>query len=287
MRWEGERESDRVEDRRRMTPVRGGLALGGTGILLVLLFSMLTGADPAQLIEVANSVQVGAGQGAPEPGPMGAPADAGGRFAAVVLGSTEDVWTGLLANRGARDEPPRLVLFSGAVQSACGFAEAAVGPFYCPADSQVYLDLTFFDELAQRFGAPGEFARAYVIAHEIGHHVQNQLGISSQVSGMQRRLSREQANELSVRLELQADCFAGVWGNIANRERDWLEPGDVEQGLAAAAAIGDDTLQRRAGGAVQPESWTHGSSQMRGRWLRRGLDSGDIEACDTFSAQAL
>jgi uncharacterized protein len=287
MRWEGERESDRVEDRRRMTPARGGLALGGTGLLLVLLFSMLTGADPAQLIEVANSVQVGSGQGAGEAGPVGAPADQGGRFVAVVLGSTEDVWSGLFANQASTYKPPRLVLFSGAVQSACGFAEAAVGPFYCPADSQVYLDLTFFDELEQRFGAPGEFARAYVIAHEVGHHVQNQLGISGKVSGMQRQVSRAEGNELSVRLELQADCFAGVWGKIANRERNWLEPGDVEQGLAAAAAIGDDTLQRRSGGAVQPESWTHGSSQMRGRWLRRGLDSGKIDACNTFAAEAL
>ncbi len=287
MRWEGERESDRVEDRRRITPARGGLALGGTGLLLVLLFSMLSGADPAELIEVANRVQVGAAQGAGAAGPVGAPSDPGGRFVAVVLGSTEDVWSGLFADRASTYKPPRLVLFSGAVQSACGFAEAAVGPFYCPADSQVYLDLTFFEELEQRFGAPGEFARAYVIAHEVGHHVQNQLGISGKVAGMQRQLSRADANALSVRLELQADCLAGVWGKIANRERDWLEPGDVEQGLAAAAAIGDDTLQRRAGGAVQPESWTHGSSHMRGHWLRRGLDSGKIDACDTFSAEAL
>lgn len=285
MRWKGGRESDRVEDRRGMSPARGGMVLGGGGILLVLLFAMLTGTDPSQLIEIANSVQVDQGQA--EPGPVGAPADEGGRFAAVVLASTEDVWSELFSQAGSRYQPPQLVLFSGAVQSACGFAEAAVGPFYCPTDSQVYLDLTFFDELEQRFGAPGEFARAYVIAHEIGHHVQNQLGISAKVQGMQQRLSREEANELSVRVELQADCLAGVWGKVANRERNWLEPGDVESGLAAAAAIGDDTLQRRSGGAVQPESWTHGSSQMRGRWLRRGLDSGKLEDCDTFNAGAL
>jgi hypothetical protein len=285
MRWRGGRESDQVEDRRGMSPVRGGMALGGGGLLLVLLFAMLTGSDPTQLLEIANSVQVGEGQG--EPGPVGTPADEGGRFASVVLASTEDVWSGLFADRASHYRAPRLVLFSGAVHSACGLAEAAVGPFYCPADSHVYLDLTFFDELAQRFGAPGEFARAYVIAHEIGHHVQKQLGISSKVLGEQRRLSREDANELSVRLELQADCLAGVWGKLANRERNWLEPGDVEQGLAAAAAIGDDTLQRRSGGTVQPESWTHGSSQMRSRWLRRGLDSGKLEACDTFSAETL
>jgi len=287
MRWKGERESDQVEDRRGMRVGRGGMALGGGGILLVLLFAILTGTDPTQLLDTVSQVQVGEGSGSGEPAPVGAPADEGGRFAAVVLASTEDAWSQVFADGNQRYQPPRLVLFSGAVQSACGFAEAAVGPFYCPSDSQVYLDLAFFDELDQRFGAPGDFARAYVIAHEIGHHVQNQLGVSSKVSGMQRRVSREDANELSVRLELQADCFAGVWGKIANRERQWLEPGDVEEGLAAAAAIGDDTLQRRTGSAVQPESWTHGSSQMRGRWLRRGLDSGDIDACDTFAAEAL
>lgn len=288
MRWKGERESDRVEDRRGMSVGRGGMALGGGGLLLVLLFAMLTGTDPTQLLDTVSQVQVGEGSSpSGEPAPVGAPSDEGGRFAAVVLASTEDAWSQVFAERNTRYQPPRLVLFSGAVQSACGFAEAAVGPFYCPPDSQVYLDLTFFDELDQRFGAPGDFARAYVIAHEVGHHVQNQLGVSSNVSGMQQRLSREDANELSVRLELQADCLAGVWGHIANRERQWLEPGDVEEGLAAAAAIGDDTLQSRSGHTVQPESWTHGSSQMRGRWLRRGLDSGDIDACDTFSAEAL
>jgi hypothetical protein len=283
MRWKGERESDQIEDRRGMSVGRGGIALGGGGLLLVLLFALLTGTDPTQLLETVSQVQVGEGSSG-QPAPVGAPSDESGRFAAVVLGSTEDAWSEVFAGRNQRYQPPRLVLFSGAVQSACGFAEAAVGPFYCPSDSQVYLDLSFFDELDQRFGAPGDFARAYVIAHEVGHHVQNLLGISSKVSAMQGRTSREGANALSVRLELQADCFAGVWGKIANRERDWLEPGDVEEGLAAAAAIGDDTLQRKAGGAVQPESWTHGSSEMRGRWLRRGLESGDIDACDTFSS---
>ena len=282
MRWKGERESDQVEDRRGMGLPRGGIALGGGGLLLVVVFALLTGTDPTQLLDAATQVQVDTG--AREPGPVGAPADESGRFAAVVLASTEDAWSPVFAARGSRYQPPRLVLFTGAVESACGFAEAAVGPFYCPADSQVYLDLSFFDELEQRFGAPGDFARAYVIAHEVGHHVQNLLGVSSQVSDAQRRGSREAANQLSVRLELQADCFAGVWGKLANRERDWLEPGDVEEGLAAAAAIGDDTLARRAGGAIQPESWTHGSSALRGRWLRRGLESGDIDACDTFKS---
>ena len=267
MRWKGERESDQVEDRRRLGRPRGGLAIGGGGLLLVLLIALLTGTDPTQLLDVATRVEVGTGPS--ESGPVGSPEDEGGRFAAVVLASTEDAWSQVFAARGGRYAPPRLVLFSGAVESACGFAEAAVGPFYCPADSQVYLDLTFFDDLERRFGAPGDFARAYVIAHEVGHHVQSLLGVSTRDS---------------VRLELQADCFAGVWGRIANRERDWLEPGDLEEGLAAAAAIGDDTLQRRSGGAIQPESWTHGSARMRATWLRRGLETGDIDACDTFSA---
>jgi len=179
------------------------------------------------------------------------------------------------------------VLFSDAVRSACGTAESAVGPFYCPRDSQVYVDLSFFQELSDRFGAPGDFARAYVIAHEVGHHVQNLLGIADRVTAAQQNGSREQANELSVKMELQADCFAGVWGERANRQRKWLEPGDVEGGLAAAAAIGDDTLQRQAGRAVQPESWTHGSSEMRVHWLRAGLDSGDMSKCDTFGDGAL
>jgi hypothetical protein len=285
MRWKGERESDQVEDRRGLGRPRGGLALGGGGILLVLLFAVLTGTDPTQLLDAVT--QVGVETGPFESGSMGSPNDEGGRFAAVVLASSEDAWSQVFASRGERYDPPRLVLFSGAVDSACGFAEAAVGPFYCPADAQVYLDLEFFAELEQRFGAPGDFAQAYVIAHEVGHHVQNLLGVSKKVSSLQQRGSREEANALSVRLELQADCFAGVWGKIANRARDWLEPGDVEEGLAAAAAIGDDTLQRRSRGAIQPESWTHGSSQMRGRWLRHGLESGDIDACDTFSSDAL
>jgi uncharacterized protein len=289
MRWEGERESSEVEDRRGMRIPRGGALIGGGGLVLVLLFSMLTGADPRQVLEIAQGVSnVGAGApGEPQSGPMGAPADETGRFAAVVLGSTEDVWGEIFAEKGRRYERPRLVLFSDAVESACGTAQSAVGPFYCPNDSQVYLDLSFFQELEQRFGAPGDFARAYVIAHEIGHHVQNQLGLAEKVSEAQRRGSREEANALSVRLELQADCLAGVWGNRANRERNWLDPGDIEAGLAAAQAIGDDTLQRKAGGTVQPESWTHGSSAMRQRWLRAGLDSGDLDACQTFDDKPL
>jgi len=283
MKWEGERESDQVEDRRGMSLGRGGVAIGGGGLLLILLFSALTGTNPQQVVEIVQGVsQVGSAP-AQESGPMGAPTDETGKFAAVVLGSTEDVWTEVFAERGQQYERPKLVLFSDAVQSACGTAESAVGPFYCPRDSQVYVDLTFFQELERRFGAPGDFARAYVIAHEVGHHVQNLLGLADKVSEAQQRGSREQANELSVRMELQADCFAGVWGNRANQDRKWLEPGDVESGLAAAQAIGDDTLQRQAGGRVQPESWTHGSSAQRVKWLKTGLNSGRLEDCDTFA----
>ena len=286
MKWEGERESEEVEDRRGMGIGRGGAAIGGGGLLLVLLISVLTGTDPTQVLQLVT----GGGNAAAPPeqsGKMGAPGDETGKFASVVLASTEDVWTEVFSQRGQRYEKPHLVLFSDAVRSACGTAESAVGPFYCPRDSQVYVDLSFFQELSDRFGAPGDFARAYVIAHEVGHHVQNLLGIADRVTAAQQNGSREQANELSVKMELQADCFAGVWGERANRQRKWLEPGDVEGGLAAAPAIGDDTLQRQAGRAVQPESWTHGSSEMRVHWLRAGLDSGDMSKCDTFGDGAL
>jgi uncharacterized protein len=287
MKWEGERESDQVEDRRGMSLGRGGAAIGGGAVLLILLFSALTGTDPRQMLEIAQGVSDVASGPQEQSGKLGAPSDEGGRFAAVVLASTEDAWGEIFSERGKRYEPPRLVLFDDAVQSACGTAQSAVGPFYCPNDSQVYLDLTFFRELEQRFGAPGDFARAYVIAHEVGHHVQNLLGIADKVSSAQRGGSGGEANELSVRMELQADCLAGVWGKRANQDRKWLEPGDVEAGLAAAAAIGDDTLQREAGGAVQPESWTHGSSAMRVKWLRKGLETGDLAACDTFGSGSL
>ncbi len=242
MKWRGERESDAVEDRRGIGLGRGGALIGGGGLVLILLFSALTGTDPRQVLEIAQGVSQ-VGDEPAQSGPMGAPADETGKFAAVVLASTEDVWSEIFAERHQSYERPRLVLFSEAVRSACGAAQSAVGPFYCPEDSQVYLDLTFFQDLERRFGAPGDFARAYVIAHEVGHHVQNLLGLMERVAAAQRRFSREQANELSVRLELQADCFAGVWGGRANRERAWLEPGDVEAGLAAAAAIGDDTVR--------------------------------------------
>jgi predicted metalloprotease len=280
VRWGGRRASEQVEDRRGLPVGRGGVAIGGGGLLLLLAFAVLTGQNPLELIDVVSQPQVSVDGG---PGaPTGAPADEQGRFAAVVLASTEDVWRAQLARRGGEYALPTLVLFSDAVRSACGFGSAAVGPFYCPRDAKIYLDLSFFRDLADRFGAPGDFARAYVIAHEVGHHVQNLLGISEKVQDAQRRSAPADAAALSVRLELQADCFAGVWGHDAGRDADLLEPGDVEEGLAAAAAIGDDRLQRRGQGHVVPETWTHGSSAMRVRWLRRGLETGDPGACDTF-----
>ena len=273
--WRGRRQSGNVEDRRGMRP--GGLAVGGgIGTLLVVLaISLLTGTDPS---EVVQSIQPGG-----EAAPVGTPIDdEASQFVRVIVADTEDTWSQLLPQLGRPYENPTLVLFEQMVASACGTASSAVGPFYCPLDSKVYLDLSFFRELDQRFGAPGDFAAAYVIAHEVGHHVQNQLGISSEVQAQRQRLSESEGNQLSVRLELQADCFAGVWANRAETQRDLLESGDVEEGLGAAAAIGDDRLQRRSQGTVVPESFTHGSSDQRVAWFRRGLDSGDPRACDTF-----
>ena len=287
MKWRGERQSDQVEDRRGMTPARGGMAIGGGAALLVLLFALFTGQDPRQLLDMIGGGEAGVDPAASAAAPTGAPADEGGQFAATVLGSTEDVWSEIFAAQGQRYRKPTLVLFSDAVASACGTASAAVGPFYCPADQKVYLDLSFYELLSQRFGAPGDFAQAYVVAHEVGHHVQQLLGIADQVTAAQQRASEAEANGLSVRMELQADCLAGVWGYHANRTRQLLEPGDVEEGLRAAAAIGDDMMQRQSTGRVRPESWTHGSSEMRVRWLRQGLSTGDPDQCDTFKTERL
>ena len=288
MRWQDQRQSDNVEDRRGMGGPRRGIALSGGGILLLLAVAFLTGENPIQLLEAVSgpSVSVGPG-GESESAQTGAPSDQLGQFSAAVLGSTEDVWGSIFSDGGRRYPAPTLVLFSDSVESACGFTSAAVGPFYCPVDSKVYLDLSFFAELDRKFGAPGDFARAYVIAHEVGHHVQNLLGVSDKVRAAQQRGSQEDANALSVRLELQADCLAGVWANQAGRTAKLLEPGDLEQGLTAASAIGDDQLQRRAQGYTVPESWTHGSSAMRVHWLRRGMQSGRVEDCDTFAAEDL
>jgi len=257
-------------------------ALGCGGLLIVIVIALVAGVDPREILGLLG----GSGQVSTEPGlppATGTPTDQLGQFASVVLADTETRWGEIFAASGARYEPPTLVLFEQAVESACGFSTSATGPFYCPLDHKVYLDLSFFDELDRRFGASGDFASAYVIAHEVGHHVQNLQGLSDQVRRAQERAgSQEEANALSVRLELQADCLAGVWGHHANRERDFIEPGDFEEGLRAASAIGDDRLQRGSRGTVQPESFTHGSAEQRASWLKRGLQSGDASACDTF-----
>ncbi|MBI3356424.1 MAG: zinc metallopeptidase [Nitrospirae bacterium] len=287
MRIEGQRESDNVEDRRGMGPARIGRA-GGLGIgtiVLALAVSYFTGANPLTIINMFSGVESMVDAPTPSaPGPTGAPSDQLGKFASIVLADTETTWRSLL---GPRYEDPRMVLFPGAVQSVCGTTSSAVGPFYCPGDHKVYLDFSFFNEMAQRLGAPGDFAQAYVIAHEVGHHVQNLMGISAKVTRLQHQASEREGNALSVRTELQADCFAGVWGYHAKRERDLIESGDFEEGLRAASAIGDDRLQKMSRGHVQPESWTHGSSEQRMTWLRRGLESGDPSACNTFESHQL
>lgn len=250
---------------------RGAAIGGGAGVLLLLAFVLL-GGDPSELVEFA------AEEGAPPAGPA---ADEASEFARHILGSTEETWETVFARRGESYRAPTLVLFDDAVQSACGFGTAATGPFYCPPDRRVYLDLSFFRDLA-RMGGAGDFARAYVIGHEVGHHVQNLVGTSDRVRRLQARAAPADRNALAVLLELQADCYAGLWAHHANRSGTYLEPRDVEEGLRAAAAIGDDRLQRRAGRRVQPESFTHGSSAERVRWLRTGLETGSLEACDTF-----
>lgn len=283
MRWESGGRSNNIEDRRGMG---GARMIGGGGIgmlLLVLAISFVSGRNPLELMQQVDSVAP-AGDSVPA-GP--APADdPQAQFVSFVLSETEDTWNRIFAENGGRYEEPVLVLFDGSVSSACGAATAAVGPFYCPADRKIHLDMSFFRELDTRFGAPGDFARAYVVAHEVGHHVQTLLGVSSKVNQARSRLSESDANELSVRQELQADCYAGVWGHHVNR-KDLLDPGDVDEGLRAAAAIGDDRLQKQGQGYVTPESWTHGSSEQRQRWLRKGLQSGDISQCDTFAAGTL
>ncbi len=285
MRWEGREGSSNVEDRRGMRMPGGrGTGFGCIGLLVVLGISLLTGADPRQLLSLLGIVEQMVPQQAPatQQAPVGqAPADdPQAKFIGVVLKDTENTWNTVFQRSGKSYSEPTLVLFDGQVASACGMASAAVGPFYCPLDSKVYLDLGFFRELDRRFGAPGDFAQAYVVAHEVGHHVQNLLGVSDQVQAAQQRArSKEEANALSVLLELQADCFAGVYGHL---NQQVLDPGDVEEGLRAAAAIGDDTIQRQSQGHVAPESWTHGSSEMRQRWFRQGLQSGDPASCDTF-----
>ncbi|HEX2460315.1 MAG TPA: neutral zinc metallopeptidase [Vicinamibacterales bacterium] len=273
MRWRGRAGSGNIEDRRGMgmaLPVGGGIG----GLVLLLLFSMLTGQNPIDYIDTSSPQQTSGTSGVPGDDPQA-------EFVSVVLADTEDTWNEIFAQRGSTYPAPTLVLFTEATQSACGVGQSAMGPFYCPTDRKVYLDLSFFHDLETRFGAPGDFAQAYVVAHEVGHHVQTVTGLSDRLARARQSGSEREANALSVRQELQADCYAGVWGHYAAR-RGLLEPGDAEEGLQAAAAIGDDRLQRQTQGRVVPESFTHGSSEERVRWLRRGLDSGNVEACDTF-----
>ena len=273
MKWQGRAGSSNVEDRRGM---RMGLPIGGGigGLVLLLLFSALTGQNPADIINSGEPTETSGTTGVREDDPQA-------EFITVVLKDTEDTWTEVFRERGQQYQPPVLVLFTDATQSACGVGQAAMGPFYCPADQKVYLDLSFFHDLDERFGAPGDFARAYVVAHEVGHHLQTLSGLSERVAAARQQGGREQANALSVRQELQADCYAGVWGHH-QAKRGLLEPGDAEEGLRAAAAIGDDRLQKQSQGRVVPESFTHGSSEQRMMWLRRGLESGRVESCDTF-----
>lgn len=282
MRWEGRRESQNVEDRRGM---RFGRAGGiGLGTIVLALVAAYFGVDPSVVLQGVQPTEQQGEQGPYQETPEEAQLR---KFVSTTLADTEDAWGALFTAAGRTYEAPTLVMFSGAVQSACGTAQAAVGPFYCPGDRQVYIDLSFYQELQNRFGAPGDFAQAYVVAHEVGHHVQTLLGISDRNMAARQRASDAEANALSVRQELQADCFAGIWAHNADRSRQLLEAGDIEEGLNAAAAIGDDRLQKQSQGYVAPESFTHGSSEQRVRWFKRGFESGTIEACDTFATRNL
>ena len=281
MRLDEEQESQNIEDRRGRGVSRG-IAGGGIGTLVIILLALFFGFDPRMLlqgnVQETNFPQAPAPQ-SQQPGGE----DEMRQFVARVLGSTERTWSEIFQAAGRTYQKPTLVLFSDAVESACGFAQAAAGPFYCGEDQKVYIDLSFYRDLRQRFQAPGDFAQAYVIAHEIGHHVQNLLGIMRKVQSLQSRSGEREANALSVRLELQADCLAGIWANYAHRERNILEEGDIEEGLNAAAQIGDDRMQKRARGYVVPEGFTHGSAQQRVHWFGRGIQSVDLKQCDTFA----
>ncbi len=281
MRWKTGRRSSNVEDKRSVRMTGGKFKGGGIGIILLALVGMYFGIDPSVILN-SNLVD-GGGSGQQSSMQTNPEEDRLADFVSVVLADTEDTWETIFREEGGAYEKPRLVLFTGAVQSACGYAQSATGPFYCPADRKVYIDLGFYSELKNNLKAPGDFAQAYVISHEIGHHVQNLLGINGKVQAKRATLSATDYNKLSVKLELQADCFAGVWANHANRVRNILEPGDVEEALNAASMIGDDALQKKSRGYVVPDSFTHGSSKQRVHWFREGLDNGDIRLCNTFN----
>lgn len=285
MRWKGARSSSNVEDRRG-GGVSRGMKGGGLGVIILALVAMYFGIDPSLFLNQGAVVTQGPSTVAP--GPVGkGQEDELAQFVSVVLADTEDTWHALFRGMGMRYEEPTLVLFSGSVRSACGFAEAAMGPFYCPGDQKVYIDLGFYRDLKTRHQSPGDFAQAYVIAHEIGHHVQNLLGISDKVEQLRRRVGKADANRLSVMLELQADCLAGVWANHADRTRQILERGDIREALNAASNIGDDRLQKQSRGYVTPESFTHGTSEQRVRWFTQGIRSGELDSCDTFAEDSL
>ena len=282
----GRRQSSNIEDRRGMRPVRTGVGLSIGGVLFLLVLSLL-GVNPLPFLGMATKQPEVQMQQTDQPYQESAEEANLRELTAVVLADTEDTWGALLPQYNVQYVEPTLVLFNGVVESGCGTAQSAMGPFYCPLDQKVYIDMSFYNDLSQRFGAPGDFAQAYVIAHEVGHHVQNLVGTAQRVREAQERVGEVEANGLSVRMELQADCFAGVWANHAARSRQLLEAGDVEEGLNAASAIGDDRLQRQAQGHVVPDAFTHGSSEQRVRWFRKGLEAGTPEACDTFNAKDL
>jgi uncharacterized protein len=290
MRLDDERESDNVEDMRGASGLPMGRGLSVGALVIALAGSYFFGIDPRVVLGLLDGNPTVAHAPRPEPGqPPQHPRadDQKAVFVSRVLASTEDAWTAIFSASGKRYPPPKLVLFTGSFPTACGQGQAAAGPFYCPGDRKVYIDLRFYQLMRERFHVAGDFAQAYVIAHEVGHHVQNLLGITDQLDAKRGRISREAYNALSVRLELQADCFAGVWANRTERSKHFLDPGDVEGALKAATAIGDDTLQQQSSGHVVPESFTHGTSAQRVRWLRRGLDSGDLKACNTFNTAQL
>jgi len=283
MKWRGGRRSSNIEDRRGAKP-RGGLVGGGLGTIVLVLIAMYFGVDPTFLLQGIQTSSVPSSAGT-TPTAEDLKNDPLADMVSVVIADTEDVWHEIFASLGRRYEEPTLVMFTGATRSACGLGQAAMGPFYCPADRKAYIDLSFYEDMRRRFNAPGDFAQAYVIAHEIGHHVQNLLGISGEVRRAQAGVSKTEANQLSVRLELQADCFAGVWASRADKARGILEAGDVDEALNAASAIGDDRLQRQSRGTVVPESFTHGTSEQRRRWFTTGLRSGNPDSCETFGSK--
>ncbi len=301
MKWENNRQSDNIEDRRSQPGGggmfggggrrRGGKGIGLGTIAVAFIAAWIFGINPMTILGFlggAGDLMPSQTQSAPSNStPTGRPADEMGQFVAAVLGGTEDAWGAVFRQGGAQYEPPRLVMFRGSTQTACGQGQAAMGPFYCPADRKVYIDLSFYETLKRQLGAPGDFAQAYVVAHEVGHHVQNLMGLTGKVDSMRGRVSEREHNALSVRLELQADCFAGIWAHHNHKSKAILEAGDVEEAMNAAAAIGDDALQRKSQGVVIPDSFTHGSSEQRQRWFYKGLETGSVQACDTFNARSL